>query len=140
MFWRILTIGAVCVLFMQNASCENMDKVSAYFSVENEPSVSNRVINAPLDQVSVTAQTVMSSLGYAVTVNKQGGEIRLSTKNSLGYKFTVILTEIPQSNVTGSVTNTLTTNQKTRARIEWEGGRDDQTGALILAKLEASGK
>lgn len=129
MIWRILTIGAVCVLFLQNAGCENMDKVSAFFTVENEPSVSNRVINAPLDTVSVTAQTTMASLGYAVTVNKQADEIRLSTKNSLGYKFTVILTALKTKD-----------GDQTRAHIDWEGGRDDQTGALILAKLQASGK
>ncbi len=129
MFWRILTIGAVCTLFLQNAGCENMDKVSAFFTVESEPSVNNRVINAPLDQVSVTTQTTLSSLGYAAMVNKQGEEIRISAKNSIGGKLTVILTALKTKD-----------GDQTRAHIEWEGKPDDQTGLIILANLQKSGK
>jgi hypothetical protein len=129
MFWRVLAIGAACVLFLHNAGCENMDKVSGFFSVEAETSSTDRLVNAPIEQVSVTTQTTMSSLGYAANTTKQGDEVRISAKNSLGYKFTVILNSVKGKD-----------GEQTRAHIEWEGGRDDQTGFLILSRLQPYAK
>jgi hypothetical protein len=126
----MLRISAVCAGSLIAAlaiGCENLDKVGSFFAVDAEVTPSNRVISASLEQVSGTTQTILSSLGYAAAVTRQGEEIRVSTKNSLGYKFTIILTSIKGKD-----------GEQTRARIEWEGGRDDQTGMLILTKLEAS--
>ena len=126
---RILAICAGSLIAALAVGCENLDKVSSFFTVDAEVTPNNRVINAPLEQVSVTTQTQLTSLGYAATVTKQGEEVRISSKNSLGYKFTVVLTSIKGKD-----------GEQTRARMEWEGGRDDQTGMLILARLEASGR
>jgi hypothetical protein len=129
MFWRVLAIGAACVFVLNSAGCENMDKVGAFFTVDADPSTQNRVVNAPLEVVSVRAQTTMSQLGYAATTTRQGDETRISTKNSNGCKLTVILTPIKGKD-----------SEQTRAHIEWEGGRDEQTGMLILAKLDPGAK
>ena len=129
MFWRILMIGAACVALLQGVGCENMDKIGAFFTVESESSPNDRVINAPLDQVSVKTQTTMSSLALASTLNRQGDEIRLSAKNSNGAKITVILTAVKGKD-----------SEQTKAHIDWEGGRDDQTGFLILNSLQAVGR
>lgn len=129
MFWRVLAIGAACVLVLHNAGCENMDKVSGFFNAEVEPSTSNRVVDAPLDHVSAKVQTTMSSLGYAANTSRQGEETRISAKNSNGAKLTVVLTGIKGKD-----------GEQTRARIEWEGGRDEQTGILILQQLNSVAK
>jgi hypothetical protein len=125
MFWRNLAICAACLFFLHSAGCGNMDKVSAFFSLEGETTDKDRVINAPLEQVSVKTQSTLSSLGYVANVNKQGEEIRISSKESNGCKFTVILTAIKTKD-----------GEQTKARFEWEGGRDNPTGFLILSRLE----
>jgi hypothetical protein len=127
---RILAICAGSLIAVAAVGCENFDKMSAFFAIEPEVSPSNRVINAPLEQVSMTTQAQLTSLGYAATVNKTGEEVHISTKNSHGYKFDVILSSIKGKD--GS--------EQTRARIEWEGGRDDETGMLLLSRLEGSGR
>jgi hypothetical protein len=129
MFWRIMAIGAACVALMQGVGCENMDKIGAFFTVECEPSPNDRVINASLDQVSVKTQTTMSSLGYATTLNRQGEEIHISAKTSNGAKITVILASVKSKD-----------GEQTKAHIDWEGGRDEQTGMLILNKVQAIGR
>ena len=126
---RILAICAGSLIAALAVGCENFDKMGSYFTVDAEVTPSNRVINAPVEQVLITTQSKLSSLGYAATVTRQGEEIRVSAKTSHGFKFTVVLTSIKGKDV-----------EQTRARMEWEGGRDDQTGMLILNWLEASGK
>jgi hypothetical protein len=101
-----------------------MDRVSAFFTVEPEPSTQNRVVNAPLEMASAKVQTTLSSLGYAANTNKQGEEVRISAKESNGAKLTVVLTAIKGKD-----------GDQTRAHIEWEGGRDEQTGIIILQQL-----
>ena len=125
MFWRVLAVSAACILFLHNAGCENMDKVSAFFSLEGETTGKDRVINAPVEQVKVRAQLTLSSLGLVANESRQGEEVRISSKESNGCKFTIILTAVKTKDV-----------EQTRARIEWEGARDDQTGFLILSRLE----
>ena len=71
----------------------------------------------------------MLALGYAPTTTRQGDEVRIGAKNSMGYKFTVILTAVKTKD-----------SEQTKARIEWEGGRDDQTGMMILARLQPTSK
>jgi hypothetical protein len=129
MFWRVLAVGAACVLILHGAGCENMDKVSGYFMVDPEPSAQNRLVNAPLDQVSAKVQSSMSSLGLAANTSKQGEEVRISAKESNGVKLTVVLTAIKGKD-----------GDQTRARIEWDGGRDEQTAMLILQQLNVFSK
>lgn len=125
MFWRILTVSAVCILFLHNAGCENMDKVSAFFSLDSEPTGNDRVINAPVEQVRFKTQSALSSLGLVANESRQGEEIRISSKESNGCKFTIILTAVKTKD-----------GEQTRAHIEWDGARDDRTGYLILSHLE----
>ena len=129
MFWRMLAVGAACVALMQSLGCENMDKIGAFFTVDSESSPNDRLINAPLEQVSVKTQTTMSSLGYATTLNRQGDEIRLSAKNSNGAKITVILTAVKGKD-----------GEQTKVHISWEDGRDEQTGMIILNQVQAIGR
>ena len=129
MFWRNLVIAAACVCPIAAAGCDNISTVSGYFSLPSETTGKDRVINSPIDQVALRTQATLSSLGYVANVNKQGEEVRVSSKNSYGDKFVVILTSV----------NTKEGDQ-TRARIEWDGNRDDQTGFVILAQLEKAGQ
>src|SRR5947199_6774675 len=61
-----------------------------------------------------------------ILTTKQCDEIRISAKNSNGFKFTVILSALKGKD-----------GEQTRAHIEWDGGRDEQTGILILSKLDS---
>src|SRR3954453_13666848 len=109
MFWRVLAVGAACVLILHSTGCENMDKVTAFLSAEPETSSSDRLVNVPIEQVVITTQNTMSALSYAATTSRHGDEVRLSAKNSLGYRFTVILTPVHGKD-----------GEQTRAHIEWE--------------------
>jgi hypothetical protein len=129
MLWRNLMIAATCVGIASAAGCDSLTTVSNYLTLQGEPSVSDRLIDAPVEQVQLNTQSTLSSLGYVATVSHQGEEVRISSKNSYGYKFAVILTSVKTRE-----------GQRTRARIEWETGRDDQTSVLILAQLEKVGQ
>ncbi len=129
MVWRNLVIAAACVGFMAAAGCDNLNTVSGYLTLQGESTAKDRVINAPIDQVSLKTQATLSSLGYVANLNRQGEEVRVSTKNSYGDKFVVILTSVKTKD-----------GEQTRARIEWDGNRDDQTGFMILAQLEKAGQ
>ncbi|CAN5566335.1 hypothetical protein BH10PLA2_BH10PLA2_23620 [soil metagenome] len=129
MIWQKLALLAACAFCMNAAGCDSLHTVSGYLAMDAETSSKDRVINAQIDQVASKTQVTLTNLGYVATVNRQGEEYRIASKNSYGDKFAVVLTSIKTKD-----------GEQTKARIDWEGGRDDQTGFLILAQLEKAGQ
>jgi hypothetical protein len=129
MMWRNLTLIAACAFCVHAVGCDSLHTVSGYLALEGEPSSKDRVINAQIDQVASKAQLTLTNMGYVATVNRRGDEYRIATKNSYGDKFAVVLTPLKTKE-----------GEHTKVNIEWEGGRDEQTGFLILAQLEKTGQ
>jgi hypothetical protein len=121
----ICASGLACVLL---AGCASFDLVSV-FSLPSQATGHDRVIAGSLEVVAQSAQTTLGQMGLAATTNRKGESIYIDGKTRAGAKFTLVLTREKTKD-----------GEQTRARMEWDGTRDDQIGFQLLAQLEAFGR
>ena len=121
----VCTASLACVLL---AGCASFDLVSV-FSLQSQASGNDRVVAGSLETVAQSAQTSLGQMGLAATVNRKGEAIHIESKTPTGAKFTLVLTREKTKD-----------GEQTRARVEWDGARDDQTGFQLLAQLESLGR
>jgi len=122
----LVCAGGLAVVLL--AGCASFDLVSV-FSLPSQTTGRDRVVAGSLEVVAQSAQTTLGQMGLAVTTNRKGEAIYIDSKTSSGAKFTLVLTREKTKD-----------GEQTRARVEWDGARDDQTGFQLLAQLEAFGR
>ncbi len=123
--------GFVCaggLMFVLLAGCASFDLVS-FFALQSQASGRDRVVAGSLETVAQSAQTTLSQMGLAATVNRKGEAIYVASKTAAGAKFTLVLTREKTRD-----------GEQTRVHMEWDGASDDQTGFHVLAQLEALGR
>jgi hypothetical protein len=106
------------------AGCASLDLVS-FFSLQSQTSGRDRVVAGSLDVVAQSAQTSLSQMGLAATVNRQGEAIYVASKTATGAKFTLVLTRENTKD-----------GEQTRVRLEWDSASDEQTGFQLLSQVE----
>jgi len=107
------------------AGCASYD-VSSFFLLQSDASGHERVVAGSLDSVAESAQATLTRLGFSATMTKQAESIRILSKTSTGTKFTLVLTREKTKE-----------GEKTRVRIEWDGGSSEQISFQLLSELEA---
>lgn len=110
------------------AGCASLDLVSV-FSLQSQTSGRDRVVVGSLETVAQSAQTTLGQMGLAASVNRKGEAITIDSKTPAGAKFSLVLTREKTKD-----------GEQTRARVEWDGASEDQTGFQLLAQLEAMGR
>lgn len=123
--------GFVCAAALTSvffAGCASFD-VAGLLSLQSQTAGRDRVIVGSLETVAQSAQTSLGQMGLAATVTRKGEAIYIDSKTPSGAKFTLVLTREKTKD-----------GEQTRARIEWDGASDEQTGFQLLGQLEAIGR
>ena len=116
-------LGLLCL-----AGCEST-QLTGFFALKGDASGQDRFVAASLDSVAQSAQVALSNMGMTAVVNRQGETVRIASKTARGALFTLVLSRETANGV-----------ERTRARIEWADGKEDQVGIQLLAALEMIGK
>jgi hypothetical protein len=87
---------------------------------------SEYMVSGSTQEVALTLQASLRRLGLSAEMTQQGEDIRIASKTRNGDKFALVL-----KRVTGQPGET----SRTRVRIEWESGPDEQTRTHVLASL-----
>lgn len=113
--------AVICVLL---AGCASVDLVS-FFAVQSQASGHDRIVAGSLEVVAQSAQSALTKLGLAATMNRKGEAIYITSKTAAGSKLTLVLTREKTKD-----------GEQTRVHVEWDGPSDVQ----VLAELEALGR
>jgi hypothetical protein len=116
------SICAVAVALLAVAGCNKSGFLQANFFQQSGP---DRVVAGSLESVTGSTQHSLQELGIAVVAQPDGQSMRLKCRTKTGVEFSVVLTSANNGQA-----------QQTHVRIEWEKGRDDQTGSMILGQLD----
>lgn len=79
--------------------------------------------------VALMMQSRLNQLGLMVTQNGDGDTVRISSSSPSGKKFTMVLERDKEGPGT-----------RTRVRIDWENGKDEEMHAKLLAAGTAPGR
>jgi hypothetical protein len=109
------------------AGCEST-QLAGFFGM-SDAGGQDHVVAASVDSVAQSAQVTLRDMGMAATVSKQGDTVRVASKTARGTQFTLVLNR----ELAGGV-------ERTRARIEWADGKEDQIGVQLFAALDLVGK
>jgi hypothetical protein len=123
--------GFICaggLLFMLLAGCASFDLVS-FFALQSQGPGRDRVVAGSLDVVAQSAQTALTQMGLAATMNRKGEAIYITSKTAAGAKFTLVLSREKTKD-----------GEQTRVRLEWDGAGDEPFAGQVLAQLEAVGR
>jgi hypothetical protein len=112
--------GALVLL----AGCSPIEYFSGLFATAPGAD-GDRVVVGSLKVVADDTQGHLQQLGLAVERTERAGAIYLTSKTRAGGSFTVVLTseQSPQG-------------ERTRVRLDWKDGRDDQFGLQVLTHVE----
>jgi hypothetical protein len=125
-FKRFVCAGGLGFVLL--AGCASFDVVS-YLSLQSAPVGRERVVAGSLEAVAESAKTSLGQMGLAASVNRKGEAISIASKTPGGAKFTLVLTREKTKD-----------GEQTRARVEWDGARDEQIDLKLLAQLETLGR
>jgi hypothetical protein len=114
--------GGLVLVFL--AGCASID-VAGFFALQNQASGHDRVIAGSLEAVAQSAQTTLSQMGLAATLNRKGEAIYISRKTSRGAKFTLVLSREKTKD-----------GEQTRIHVDWDGASDEPISLQVLAQLE----
>jgi hypothetical protein len=114
--------GGLVLVFL--AGCASVD-VAGFFALQSQASGHDRVIAGSLEAVAQSAQTTLSQMGLAATLNRKGEAIYIASKTSRGAKFTLVLSREKTKD-----------GEQTRVHVDWDGASDEPISLQVLAQLE----
>lgn len=120
-------ICAVAVALLVVAGCAKSGFLQMNFFQQTGP---DRVVAGSLESVTRSTQGSLQELGIGVVAQPEGQSVRLKCRTKTGVEFSMVLASA--NNDQGQ--------QRTHVRIEWEKGRDDQTGSMILGQLDVASR
>ncbi len=121
-------IGCAAALVIWGlAGCAGLDSLN--LDLQSTARGRDRVLAGSPQNVALSVQATLKQLGLTAAVNEQAGVIRISSATRTGQRFLVVLTRVEKEQT-----------ERTRIRIEWEGGSDDQMGFQILSQLETQAR
>jgi len=109
------------------AGCDSA-QLAGLLELQSSADGQDHYIVASLDTVSQSAQDTLSHMGMKATATREGETIRLVSQTESGRRFTLVLTREVLNGV-----------ERTRARIEWADGKEDQGVAELWLALEGLG-
>jgi len=124
MYARRQVTGAIGLLLLGLVGCAVPDFLALNFNSSNGPQ-QDPVLNASLQTVSHTAQTVLKEMGIAAVVNEEGERIVLQGTTAKGARFFLKLTRLHSESG----------GEQTHATIDWEGSPDSEISIRLLAGL-----
>lgn len=81
------------------------------------------VVGGPPQAVAQSTNNWLHEAGFRTVVTEQGKDVRIASTTPTGRRFTLVFAQYK--------------GDATRVHIDWEGAPDWQTGAELLAQLEA---
>lgn len=115
-------LGLVLVLL---TGCAATD-LSGFAFLKTSNGAGDQLIYADLETVSAAASAALSSLGLTAVTTNKGEAIHIASTTKNGARFVLELTR--ERSATG---------ERTRARINWENGKDEAFAFELLARLVA---
>ena len=114
--------GGLVLVFL--TGCASVD-VAGFFALQSQASGHDRVITGSLEAVAQSAQTTLSQMGLAATLNRKGETIYIASKTSQGAKFILVLNREKTKD-----------GEQTRVHVDWDGASDEPISLQVLAQLE----